>query len=60
MEHINGMNSGKIGLNYCMNQMFCKFGLVDNHKIITSKLIQKEIINEHCSRNSKENKGLGA
>ena len=54
------MNSGKIGLNYCMNQMFCKFGLVDNHKIITSKLIQKEIINEHCSRNSKENKGLGA
>jgi len=55
------MNSGKIGLNYCMNQMFCKFGLSTTPRvIIVNQLIQKENTDEQSRRNSKENKGLGA
>lgn len=55
------MNSGKIGFNYCMNQMFCKFGLAtDSRIIVTNQPIQKENNNEQSRRNSKENQGLGA
>jgi len=55
------MNSGKIGFNYCVNQMFCKFGLLaPSRAIIANQSIQKENTNEQSRRNSKENKGLGA
>ena len=55
------MNSGKIGFNYCVNQMFCKFGLSTNSRtIVTNQMIQKENSNEQSRRNSKENQGLGA
>jgi hypothetical protein len=55
------MNSGKIGFNYCVNQMFCKFGLSTNSRtIVVNQMIQKENNNEQSRRNSKENQGLGA
>jgi hypothetical protein len=55
------MNSGKIGLNFCMNQMFCKFGLSAAPRVIIVKQsIQKENTDEQSRRNSKENQGLGA
>ena len=55
------MNSGKIGFNYCVNQMFCKFGLATSFRtIVANQPIQKENNNEQSRRNSKENQGLGA
>jgi hypothetical protein len=44
-----------------MNQMFSKFGLATNSRIIVANQpIQKENNNEQSRRNSKENQGLGA
>lgn len=55
------MNSGKIGFNYCVNQMFCKFRLATSSRtIVANQPIQKENNNEQSRRNSKENQGLGA
>ncbi len=56
-----GMNNGKIGFNYCMNQMFSKFGLSNATRIIvTNQTIQKEKSNEQSRRNSKKDKGSRA
>ena len=55
------MNSGKIGLNYCMNQMFSEFGLSTTTRIIViDQQIQKENTDEQSRRITKENQGLGA
>jgi hypothetical protein len=55
------MNSGKIGLNYFMNQMFSEFGLSTTTRIIViDQPVQKENINEQSRGITKENQGLGA